>query len=631
MRSNGVERVAGRKSSLLAAAAILGLAWMVGCGDGDDSEPNSNDDGGSAGDSSGGKGGTNASGGTSGSGATGGDGSGATGGDPTNGSGATGGDPTSGSGGSGAETGETGGAGGSDGDPDPVGGNGGEGGDDGVPNYNLKKLNGPNGTLVPGVHDLRGLVFSASGKIYASGFVGFSTAYPNASDRQVAIVRFNADGTLDSSWDGDGIRTLNLRTRQGIDDAVTNDGDEYSIGLVELANKQIVVSVNVRDASGKGRDVALIKFTEFGGQVNFGTGGSAVAVKKVNFGWTDADNASYPGAPNSQPVDESWGIALDKSTATEKIVVFGYGPSRKLTAEELAVEPAPVQRTDNDRYVVRVNASDGNIDAGFNGGKPFTFNTTGTSSDGGRRGIVLADGSIVSSGYTNLAYNGGNTVVILGLKPDGTADPKFTYGIPADAAASIPGVYFGNPFKVNGGIAECYGVTRQSTGRFVTTGYGRATAANTASTLGWATTDAVDMVSIAFTTAEAGGAPDTTFGSSSTFAVQSEGLGNVSTEDRGRDVIALADDRLVFAGRLGDYPAIFVATADGELDSNAGGLGAGPNGTDTIEGAYTYPALSPVAGAPNFYQVAVSPDGKRIAATTSNHPDGAVLAIIDVE
>ncbi len=236
-----------------------------------------------------------------------------------------------------------------------------------------------------------------------------------------------------------------------------------------------------------------------------------MAVKKVSFGWTDADNASFPGAPNlAACLDESWGIGLDKSTATEKIVVFGYGPARRLTQEE--IDNGGTQRTDNDRYVVRVNALDGNIDAGFNGGKPFTFNTTGTSSDGGRRGIVLADGSIVSAGYTNLAFNGGNTVVLLGLKPDGTPDPKFTYGLPADAAVAIPGVYFGNPFKVNGGITECYGVTRQSSGRFITTGYGRATAAGTASTLGWATTDAGRHgLDRPHHRREAGGAPDEDF------------------------------------------------------------------------------------------------------------------------
>jgi uncharacterized delta-60 repeat protein len=617
MRSNGVGSAVGHKSSLLAAAAVLGLAWVVGCGDGDDTEPNSNEDGGAAGESSGGTGGKGGSGGSE---NVGGDGSGATGGSgAAAGNPGAGGDPNlGGNGGSGAEPNETGGAGGGG-----NGGNGGEGGN-GEPNYHLKKLNGPNGTLVPGVNDLRGLTFSSTGKIYASGFVGFSTAYPNASDRQVAIVRFNADGTLDSSWDGDGIRTLNLRTRQGIDEVVTNDGDEYSLGLVELGNKDLVVSVNVRDASGKGRDVALLKFNQFGGQLNFGTGGSAVAVKKVNFGWTDADNATFPGAPNAQPVDESWGIGLDKSSGTEKIVVFGYGPAKVEQAQGQ-------QRTDNDRYVVRVNASDGNIDPTFNGGQPFTFHTTGTQSDGARRGIVLADGTIVSSGYTNLAFNGGNSVVILGLTPDGTPDTRFTYGNAADGADSIPGVYIGNPFNVDEGITECYGIAQQSTGRFVTTGYGRATAANKASTLGWATTVGVDMVSIGFTIATAGGSPDLTFGSESTFAVQSEGLGNLSTEDRGRNVVALADDRLVFAGRLGDYPAIFVATADGELDATAGGIGAGPDGTDTIDGAYTYPALNPLAGAPNFYGLAVSPDGKRVAATTSNHPDGATLAIIDVE
>jgi hypothetical protein len=187
------------------------------------------------------------------------------------------------------------------------------------------------------------------------------------------------------------------------------------------------------------------------------------------------------------------------------------------------------------------------------------------------------------------------------------------------------------PFQVDGGVAECYSIAKQSTGRYVTTGYGRATAANGASTFDppYLTTDSVDLVSFALLPADGGGSLDTSFGVQGTLAIQSEGLNLGGTEDRGRDIVALPDDRLVYAGRFGTQPALFVVTEDGELDAGVGGLGAGASGADTLPGIYTYPALS--GSTSHFYVMALSPDGKRVAATTNNHADGVLLALLDVE
>lgn len=530
------------------------------------------------------------------------------------------------SGGSGGDAGAEpdpaqGGAGGDVTQPEPLGGAGGEG-----PAPLLvhpAKVNGADGTLVPQVNDLRGVTYASNGKIWAAGHVGANIAYPGGVDRQIAIVRFNGDGTLDSSFDGDGIKTFNLRTRQGVDDAITNDGDEYSMGIAELPSGDVVIQANVRDAAGKGRDVVLLKMSPAGSLINWsaGPGNSppAAAVRKVDFGWNDAQSATFPGAPNAQPTDESWGIGL--SPDGTKVVVFGYGPAK---LGEMTTGDAPVQRTDNDRYVVRVNVSNGLPDATFNGGLPFSFNSGGTNSDGGRRGNVEPDGSIVSAGYTNI--DGFNTIFVLRLNPDGTPDTTFTSG-----TQNIPGVFAANPFAVDGGLAECYSVKRQSSGRYVTTGYGRATKAMGTSTFvpPWLTTDNVDLVSFGLKQSNAGGVLDTTFGVAGTLAIQSEALNLGGTEDRGRDLVVLPGDRLVYAGRLGTAPALFVTTADGELDASEGGLTAGPGGGDTIPGVYLYAPLSGTTS--HFYAIALSPDKKRVAAVTNNHADGALLAVLNVE
>lgn len=457
--------------------------------------------------------------------------------------------------------------------------------------------------IVPELNDLRGLVFSKTGKLYASGHIGADVA---TTDRKLAVARFDSDGELDPSFGEGGIVALNLAP-QVIDteaepDVVSNDGNEQSLGVVELANGDVIVQGTIRDTSGKGTDVVLIRLDSSGELVtSFGEDG----VQRIDFGWTPDDAADWTAATG--PNDDAWGVALDTSTATEKVVVFGFGPAKK---GQLSGNPA-TQRTDNDRYIARVIAESGALDPDFNGGSVFTLNTGGTFSDGGRRGLVEADGSIVSAGYTNYGDLLGNHIVVIRLRPNGTPDPSFGFGI------ALPGVARANPFLDDGGVAECYSLARQSGGRYVTAGYGRATLENGASKYGWAPTQSVDLVSFGFT---ADGL-DETFGRDATLAIQSEEFALGNNEDRGRDVLALKDDRLVFVGRFGPNPAIFVTTEDGELDTSVGD-----------GGKFVYPPLGETSGVAtsHFYRVVASPDGTRLAAATNNHPDGALLAFISV-
>jgi hypothetical protein len=356
-------------------------------------------------------------------------------------------------------------------------------------------------------------------------------------------------------------------------------------------------------------DAVLARFTSDGEKVtNFGDQG----VARLVFGWAPADDASWPTA-GAAPVDNSWGVELDSTGAEEKLVVFGHGAPLK---GQTAGMPA-VQRTDNDRYITRVLALSGAIDPAFNGGKAFTYNTGGTNGDNGRRGIVLADGSILAGGYTNFAGLG-NHVIAIRLKPDGTRDGSFGFGIPGG------GVISSNPLLDDGGAAECYSLTRQSSGRIVTTGYGSATAANTVSTFGYATTTAPDLVSLAFTAN--GKALDEDWGNLGTLVIQSEEAGLERQEDRGRDVSALKDDRLVYAGNFGTDPAVFVALPTGDFDPING-----------VGQMFRYDPLTVTVNPNNgnvstshFYRVAVSADGTRIAASTSQNVEGVLLAVLKV-
>lgn len=444
--------------------------------------------------------------------------------------------------------------------------------------------------------DLRGATFSADGtKFFVSGFI------EQELDRRTVVARFNADGTLDAAFGNDGYVVHNLveRTVTGegdssVEPVVTNDGTEESLALVQLGNGDLLVQANVRAASGVGTDIVLVKLDAQGERVDgFGTDG----VLRVDLGWTPEDDASWPTA-DAGPVDNAWDLRLDPSSETEKVVLFAHGPAPRVAEG--------TQRVDNDRYILRLLASDGSPDPEFT---PYRLHTGGTFSDGGRRGHVNADGSILSGGYTNFGEGLGNHVVAIRLLPNGTPDASFGFGI------GSPGVVRTNPFIDDGGMAECYAFLPQSSGRYVSTGYGRATAAGVLSRLGWSTTDAVDLVSLGFTATGL----DDSYGTRATLAIQSEERpGYTNTEDRGRDLVVLPDDRVVHVGRFGDRPAIFVTLPDGAPDVNSG-----------VDGRFEYQPLAE-DGTSHFFKAALSADGKTIVATTNHHASGALVTVLRV-
>lgn len=503
------------------------------------------------------------------------------------------------------------------------------GGDDDPPLTGKVKVVADRTTTL--ANDLRGVVFSSSGKIYASGHSG-----PATSDRLTVVARFNADGSPDTTFGSGGVVTFNLVVKEPGNP--TSTGDEQSSGIVELSNGDLIVAVNAADNNGgapitgngasiprpEGLSVMLLRITSAGAPVpTFGTNGRV----KVDFGWTEADNAAWPAPTvnaggtalvgNGYPRDTMWNIALDPSVtgANERVVIFGFGPAARNSS-------GGTQRVDVDRYIARVLASTGAPDPNFNSGKAFTWNSPESAPDNGRHGIVEADGRILSAGYS--VPSGVNRVTLLRLTASGQLDAAFTgFGL----SPVQPGVAVFNAFAVNGGVSEAYGIGKQSDGKVVTTGYGNVTAVTvppTPSTLGYASTLMVDMLSYRV----ANGAVDTTWGTNGVLVQQSEGKNRPTTEDRGRDLIVLKDDRVIEVGRYGGGSAIYVLTKDGKLDVRADVGVTEAAGAVAGDGIIELPT-SPITA--SLWSVAGSSDGKRIAVTTNADDAGARLVVLEVE
>lgn len=443
-------------------------------------------------------------------------------------------------------------------------------------------------------NDLRGLTYATvapnAGKIYASGFVGADEA-----SRQAVVARFNADGSPDSNFGGDGFVELDVS-------AATN---EQSLAIAELQSGDVVLTVNAADDGG-GQSVYMFRVTPDG--TSAAGWGDADGKVEVVFGWANAENGDFPGAPAAFPSDTAWDVQTDKSVSGDRVVVFGLG----------SAGPNDASRTDNDRFVTRldITATGAVPDATFNGGEPQTFHSTGTLGDNARRGSVEADGKIMSAGYTNLGEGLGNHVILIRLTNSGELDSTFGgFSSEPDLVAATPGIAVFNPYKDDGGFAECYAALPQSSGSYVTTGYGRATGADTPSSLGYLTTESVDVVAFRVL-AGAATDVDTSWGNTGQLAIQSEGKGFPTSEDRGRHLVVLPDDRSIQVGRFGGVPAAFVLTADGQPDESVFGDGVIELPSDVVDS--------------QFFGAALSADGKRVAMTTNNNANGARLVVLKV-
>lgn len=520
-----------------------------------------------------------------------------------------------------------GGASASGGSPNEAGGRGNSDDDDGeLPSApESAALVAQTAKLLDNAVNVYGALFGSDDKLYLSGVTDVSAANEAyaSENLRLAVWRLNADGSLDTEW-GTGGRV--------VAEQIVNPGTSYD--LVELADGGFVVQYS--GTSG----VFLVKLSAEG---SFGT------PVQIEVGWTQADRAALQSLVDAAKTaceaddaaeacvsarDEvlavwpnagadlsgrpgpasSWGIGLDSSGSSEKIVVFLAGPAAKSTSG--------VQRTDADRYVARVLASDLSVDPEFNGGQAFTLDVNDAGlPNNARRGLVLEDGSILSTGYT--AYSvGSNHVELIKLLPDGTLDASFGFveSAPGSVFEVTPGLAYFNPFQT--GMAEAYAVVPQSSGRLVTTGYGISNFDTTTienDLVSFAVLD--DGLDLAF----GGNDLDSLFGSA---AVQAEvdpnaGLGARPYRENGRDIIVLGDDRTVHVGCYDDAAALFVFTADGKLDTSVG------NGT----GRLSYPYSSP------FFKAALSRDGTRIAATATSRAKSpasssyakAFIALVKVE
>ncbi len=213
----------------------------------------------------------------------------------------------------------------------------------------------------------RGIALQNDGKIILVGQSFNATTY-----NDFAVARYNADGSLDTTFNSTGKRTIDLGTNSsdlGYAVAVQNDGKILVTGFTDAAGTT---------------DAALIRLTSTGSlDTTFNTTGKVITAVGVG---------------------SDFGLDLRIQT-DGKIVTSGY-----------------TYGTSNDFFVARYTTS-GSLDTTWGGTGKVTTNFNSSTDDRGTHLLVQADGKVVVVGCTT--QSGTYDLAIARYNQDGSADTTF--------------------------------------------------------------------------------------------------------------------------------------------------------------------------------------------------------------
>jgi uncharacterized delta-60 repeat protein len=296
------------------------------------------------------------------------------------------------------------------------------------------------------------------GKFFAAALQGDKLiAVGEGSDgsvgEQTILARFNADGTLDPTFDQDGLLFLNA-----------SPNDEHAYAVAVRPDNKIVVAGSVQVQSGSSQYRALVLRlldnggldTSFGGtgkvEVDVGDGSFAAATAVLSPSVVDGKIviAGYSTTSTSGP-NQSFVVArltnfgaLDPTFDGDGIVKTTPAAGHHAAAAAALTLDGKIvlagQSTVNDptgsprsaTAVLRYN-TDGSLDTTF-GGTGYSITDLGTNGTTLTGMVVQSDGRIVAVGTAGVGQ--GQLSIVLRYNVDGTLDPTFGEGAPT----LMPGV-----------------------------------------------------------------------------------------------------------------------------------------------------------------------------------------------
>jgi len=268
----------------------------------------------------------------------------------------------------------------------------------------------------------RSVAIQADGKIVVAGYL-------DTTNDDFVVARFNANGTLDNTFDGDGKVTTAIGA-----------GNDRAFDVAIQADGKIVVA---GFSAGANNDFALVRYntngspdTTFGGDGEVTTpigpnndAGFAVAIQAN--GRIVVAGASFNGANDDFALARyNANGALDTTFSGDGKLTLPVGPGHDdansiaiQTDGRIVVAGVSSNGTNDDFVLARFNA-DGSLDTTFGGGDGVVVTPIGAGTDAGQSVAIQGDGKILVAGYSD---NGANIdFALVRYNVDGTLDASFS-------------------------------------------------------------------------------------------------------------------------------------------------------------------------------------------------------------
>jgi len=276
----------------------------------------------------------------------------------------------------------------------------------------------------------RSIVIQPDGRYVIAGWTDIG-----GGNNDFAVVRLNADGSLDTSFAGDGSQTTSITSATSVDQA-------YGVAL--QADNKIVVAGSTND--GTGDNFAIVRYNADG---SLDTGFSGTGIQVTSF--SAANDAAMAVAIQTDgkilaagKSDSSFAVArysssgvLDATFDTDGLFTGSFGNSTSVANAmalqsdgKIIVAGYGYSGTSWDFGVARLTST-GALDTTFNGdGKAlFHINSTSSLAEEFKAIAVQPDGKILLAGRTRGAVGGDSfDAVLMRLNADGTLDTGFGGG-----------------------------------------------------------------------------------------------------------------------------------------------------------------------------------------------------------
>jgi uncharacterized delta-60 repeat protein len=278
-----------------------------------------------------------------------------------------------------------------------------------------------------GADEARAVLIQPDGKIVIGGYSDAS-----GTDMDFLVARYNADGTLDTSFGDAGKKVTNI-----------GDGTDMVFTLALQPDGKIVAGGSAAFSQSTGQDFALIRYNTNGSlDAGFGVGGKVTTAINT-FG---SNELIY--AITLQPVGgetrivavggEGTFIAARYTSSGLLDPDFGDGGKIRALFESTIGSAESVTLTDDNKIViaghighefslVQLN-TDGSLDTAFGTEGRVVTPVSDINWDEATAVVRQADGKLLVGGWVYEGYGGNGNFAVLRYNADGTSDAEFGVG-----------------------------------------------------------------------------------------------------------------------------------------------------------------------------------------------------------